>query len=526
MQHKHETLGEILEGDDLQTSLYDLRFRVNIQWQGLCKLHLDGDDVNQLIDAIRNFYYFELIYDSLPVYGFVGVQEQNELTGAQDVFLFSHLHFSISYNGPHVIHINVSADQTQAVLLERGKGMIVQYSYSAEWRPTDIKFADRMLIYTRHPFFQRELEIHWLSIMNSLVLVVLLIGFVTLILVRILKRDFARYSANDSEKGVDDVDESGWKLCHADVFRFPSLPTLFCAMVGSGWQLFTLFFSMLILAVVGTFYQENRGLMQTAAIILYALTSFIGGYTSASLYKKLGGEAWAWQLVVTATLFPAPFFCIWLVLNTIAVNYHSTSALPFGTVLVVLMIYMFVGFPLTVVGGIAGRQASGPFEAPCRTKNIPRQIPPMSWYREGAVQVVIAGFLPFSACYIELYYLFAALWTLRPYSLYGILMIVFFILIVVTACVCISLTYFQLSAEDHRWWWRSFFCGGSSAWYLLAYACFFYFYRSEMSGSLQTTWYFGYNLLISFAFFLFLGTIGWWASFTFVHRIYSGLKLD
>ena len=39
---------------------------------------------------------------------------------------------------------------------------------------------------------------------------------------------------------------------------------------------------------------------------------------------------------------------------------------------------------------------------------------------------------------------------------------VFIILLIVTAFICVAMTYFQLAAEDHRWWWRSFFCGGST----------------------------------------------------------------
>merc|ERR1711991_448101 len=73
IQHEHETLGEVLGGDDLQSSLYDIRFRVNIQWQSLCKLHLFADEVDQLMKAVDNFYYFELVYDKdLPLWGFVG----------------------------------------------------------------------------------------------------------------------------------------------------------------------------------------------------------------------------------------------------------------------------------------------------------------------------------------------------------------------------------------------------------------------------------------------------------------------
>ena len=57
---------------------------------------------------------------------------------------------------------------------------------------------------------------------------------------------------------------------------------------------------------------------------------------------------------------------------------------------------------------------------------------------------------------MELYYIFATVWGREPYTLYGILLIV----ISVTACISVALTYFQLSTEDYRWWWRSIFSSG------------------------------------------------------------------
>ena len=76
--------------------------------------------------------------------------------------------------------------------------------------------------------------------------------------------------------------------------------------------------------------------------------------------------------------------------------------------------------------------------------------------------LLAAGFLPFSAIYIELYYIFASVWGHKVYTIYSILFIVFIILIIVTAFITIALTYFQLAVEDHAWWWRSFLCGGST----------------------------------------------------------------
>ena len=61
---------------------------------------------------------------------------------------------------------------------------------------------------------------------------------------------------------------------------------------------------------------------------------------------------------------------------------------------------------------------------------------------------------------MELYYIFATLWGREQYTLYGILFVVYAILLSVTACISVALTYFQLSVEDYRWWWRSIFSAG------------------------------------------------------------------
>lgn len=49
----------------------------------------------------------------------------------------------------------------------------------------------------------------------------------------------------------------------------------------------------------------------------------------------------------------------------------------------------------------------------------------------------------------------------------------------------VSLIYFQLGREDHRWWWRSFFSGGSTGLFVYAYSFFYFFNRSQMDGLLQ-----------------------------------------
>ena len=47
-----------------------------------------------------------------------------------------------------------------------------------------------------------------------------------------------------------------------------------------------------------------------------------------------------------------------------------------------------------------------------------------------------------------------------------------------------------------------------------------------MFGFMQTSFFFGYMLMASYAAFIMLGTIGFASSFMFVRRIYGAIKCD
>uniref|UniRef100_A0A6T8CVS7 Transmembrane 9 superfamily member n=1 Tax=Prymnesium polylepis TaxID=72548 RepID=A0A6T8CVS7_9EUKA len=470
-----------------------------------------------------------MMLDDLPIWGYVGELETKSIDADHRAhyYLFTHLDFSIAANGPNVIEVNVSADPLQRVDLGASSNEI-EFSYSVRWMNSSVPHGDRMNRYAQYSFLPQAFEIHWLSIINSFVLVLLLTGFLSIILMRVLKNDFTRYASAEEE---EEEEETGWKLLHGDVFRLPPKVSVFCAWVGIGVQLFALVLFLLILAIMNIFYPGNRGAMYTAAIVLYALTAGFAGFVSAHLYCRLIGTEigrWAFNLVLSGTLFPVPLFLMFSFLNTVAIAYNSQTALPIGTILVIICIWALITLPLTVIGGILGRNLAKGKDmcVPCRTSRIPREIPPIPWYRQGPCQVFMAGFLPFSAIYIELHYIFASVWGHKLYTLYGVLFIAFGMLIVVTSFITVALTYFQLAIEDHRWWWRSFFSGGSTGFFLFAYCFFYYFERSAMFGFMQTSFFFGYMLLAAYAAFLMLGTIGFMSSLCFVLRIYRAIKCD
>ena len=168
-----------------------------------------------------------------------------------------------------------------------------------DWVHTpELNYEERMHRYMDNSFLPRSFEIHWLSIINSSVLVILLTAFLAVIMMRILKKDFSKYVEVDEEDIVEE--EPGWKLIHGDVFRAPKVLSLFCALVGSGAQIFSTMFILLLCVIMGAFKLTKRGALLTAMILIYALCAFIGGLVSARLYKQLKGKNWAWNVVLNA----------------------------------------------------------------------------------------------------------------------------------------------------------------------------------------------------------------------------------
>ena len=301
---------------------------------------------------------------------------------------------------------------------------------------------------------------------------------------------------------------------------------MFCAAVGTGNQLIVLTFCHLCLALAGIISMTKRGSILAGLIVLYCLTSFVGGYSSVCLYRQMNGENWVRGIVLTAILFPAPVVGVFLWLNSVAIAHGSTSALPSTTILTITALYTFLSFPLTVFGGVIAKNcASSDFGAPTRAIKVGRKIPTgIPWYGSRPFQILIAGYLPFSAIRNELHYIFASIWGHQIYTLFGIFLLSFVLLVMVTSLITVALVYLQLAREDHRWWWGAFINGGMTGLFIYVYSFYYFFYRSGMSGVLQASVYFGYMAIVSFAFFLMLGSAGFQCSLVFVKYIYSHVK--
>lgn len=446
ISHYHETIAEAIQGVELEFSGLDMQFKKDINNNNYCSVRLTSADAAAFKYAIKNLYSYQMYLDDLPIEGLIGQYKPNEETGRESYYLFTHRDFRIGYNKDRIVDVNVTSTTKQ---LELQPGQTLNFTYTVKWLPSNIEFRNRFDKYLDPAVFKPR--IHWFSIFNSFMMVLFLIGLVSMILMRTLRRDYARYSRdefNDLERDLGD--EYGWKQIHTDVFRPPNHPLLFSALVGTGYQVASASFLVIIAAIIGELYTE-RGSILSTSIFAYALSSPLNGFFGGALYSCLRGRSWIKQSLVSAALLPLMVCGTVFMINFIAIYYHASRAIPFGTMLSVVSICLFIILPLTLLGTIVGKNVRGQPDNPCRTSPVPRPIPEKKWYMEPSIIMLLGGILPFGSISIEMYFIFTSFWTLNIYYVYGFMLLVFFIAIAVTVCVTIVCTYILLNAEDYRW---------------------------------------------------------------------------
>ncbi|CAN6246299.1 unnamed protein product [Urochloa humidicola] len=579
-----ENLGELLMGDQIDNSPY--RFRVNVNESlYLCTTDPLGEaDVKLLKQRSHDLYQVNMILDNLPVRRFT---EQNGMIiqwtgypvgyipeGTTDVYIINHLKFKVlvhKYEGGkvkvvgtgegmeviseadsdansgyeivgfEVVPCSVKRDPKAMSKLnmydkvdpvncpvELEKSQLIKekeritFTYEVEFVNSDIRWPSRWDAYLK----MEGSKIHWFSIMNSLMVILFLAGIVFVIFLRTVRRDLTRYEELDKEAQAQMNEElSGWKLVVGDVFREPTSSKLLCVMIGDGVQILGMAIVTIFFAAFGFMSPASRGMLLTGMIVLYMLLGIVSGYAAVRLWRTLKGTSEGWRSVSwsTACFFPGIVFIVLTVLNFMLWTRNSTGALPISLFFGLLSLWFCVSVPLTLLGGFFGTRAE-PIEFPVRTNQIPREIPTKkySW-----LFILGAGTLPFGTLFIELFFILSSIWLGRFYYVFGFLLVVLLLLVVVCAEVSVVLTYMHLCAEDWRWWWKAFFASGTVALYVFLYSInYLVFDLRSLSGPVSAMLYIGYSFIVSLAIMLATGTVGFLTSFSFVHYLFSSVKID
>ncbi|KAK2749397.1 hypothetical protein FQN57_006329 [Myotisia sp. PD_48] len=562
------SLGSIIFGDRVSNSPFDLHMAKNESCKLLCpQVTFDPQSSKFVNHRIWQGYNVNWLIDGLPAAQVTTDSQTNEdfyspgfllgfFGGDELTHLHNHFDIKIEYhrvaelgakNKFRVVGVLVDpysrkpkisdnnakcSEKDPPVVLSEVKDTTVAWTYSVTWYESPTAWATRWDKYL-HVY---DPSVHWYSLIYSSVFVVLLVTLVSTILLRALRKDIARYNRlsminlddlNDTSASVEDgiQEDSGWKLVHGDVFRSPGHPLLLSVLVGNGAQLFVMTGLTVVFALFGLLSPSIRGFLGTVILILYTFLGFVGGYVAARTYKSFGGESWKHLIIATPVMLPVIVFSTFFMLNFFLWIQRSSGAVPFTTMLVIVIIWFVISVPLSVAGSWVGLK-SRVFEGPTKVNQIPRQIPPAVGTLRTVPSSLITGMLPFATIFVELYFIMNSLWTNKIYYMFGFLFLCYGLMIMTSASTTILLAYFLLCAEDYRWHWRTFIGAGMTGGYVFINALIFWATRVSFGGLTGAVLYLGYSALLGFLVFVLTGTIGFFASWVFIHRIYGSIKVD
>lgn len=540
---------QILLGDVLQNSSIETTFLTNKSCVKQCSVMINDEIYEKYKHLILYNYNIQYMVDNLEIFREDTKRKGFYFSGApigyvegKNYHIYTYYKLNILYNtiegkkentyyivGFEVepYSVDFSNDESchgneNKMIMETNK--VVTFKYDITFIKSDNSYQHRSEHYYRS--LNDQSMIHWFSIINSIILVILLTFLISAILIKTLHKAINKYNKiNTNIFETDDMDDKGWKLVHGDVFRKPRNSTLFSAFIGVGIQIiFMILVCALILLIGVNKYKQRYRYIQVMFFIWLCISS-ISGYASSRLYKLFRSKHVKLTIFRTSCIYPVIIFIIFFLINLVLHYEHAKTAISFFSLSLMCFLWFGVSIPLICLGSYIGNKKK-PIELPVRVNNIPRHIPKQPLMNSFFLSSLLVGLILFGTMYTELFFLFTSLWKSNIYYLFGFLFLVIFLLGLLSAQLSVALTYYTLSCEDYNWWWKSFIAPGTSGIFLFLYSIYYCYSKLKISTFAEGFIYFAYSFIMSYTCFIYTGTVGFVASFLFLKKIYSSIKVD
>ncbi|KAK6463139.1 hypothetical protein DFJ63DRAFT_285760 [Scheffersomyces coipomensis] len=606
---RHLSLGEILRGDRIWESNYELRFGEDMSCMRLCDLISRETGLARADSLIKNGYVVHWSIDSLPgATTFVSNNKNNKYYAAgfplgfvtdNISYIYNHVMIVIRYhteaNHKHTIvgfevypksvnneqcpgsskayenfALDVKKSKTGELLKQK---TIIPYTYSVYWREDNsIDYDSRWDLYYENESTGKNHHIHWLSFTNSIVLLFLLTLIVTVVLLRTLKRDLSSLSPNGTgsspasssptlpltnTNGQDD--SAPWKGLISDVFKCPSFILPLTTLVAAGIQVIVVLIGVIFIFVLNsklfipglknstTFFNNHEGALISISIFIFIISGFVSSYIGIILYKFLNNDNINQEypndkIIKLSLLFgsflPQSILIIVFFLNFFVWAKDSSSAIPFGTIIILLLLFFLIECPLGIIGGYYGNKKTFSIKSFFNNQAIIKEAssnkPKLlrrynSWLLSPIPSIVIFGLIPFGVVFVELLFIFNSLWLEKTtfYYMYGFLFITTVMLIIIIAESTIIAIYISLSVYNNpNWQWLSFRIGSSIGWYIMGYTIYYFTFYLNVNDFVSSLLYFSYMGLACFLICVGFGSVGLITGLIFVKKIFSTIKVD
>ncbi|KAI5968807.1 hypothetical protein CANMA_002243 [Candida margitis] len=600
----HLSLGEILRGDRIWESGYDLKFGVDQPCLRLCDLRATQGGIRRAADLIKDGYVVHWSVDGLPgATTFETMNHRRKYYAAgfpmgfveQDVsYLYNHVMLVIRYhqesNGKYTIVgfevypksvINEECpgnkkDYRNFALLYKvdAKGELskdrttIPYTYSVYWREdTSIDYDSRWDLYYENESGESQTKIHWISFVNSTVLIFLASLIVMIVMIKVLKKDIRQQSPGLPISEIDLAGNSGdtsiaaagsggggWKNLADRVNNTPQAELVLTTLVSGGIQMLIAIVGVIILVSLNSiksrhyFFNNHQGAFFSFSIFCLMGSGLVSSFVGMILHKVFRNETnKKYDIIKTLILslmfsavLPALLFMLMFILNFFVWAQDSSTALPFGTIVVFVLLFILIQCPLDVIGGVYGNRykfnsrnylsTCGQEEKlPCyqkwTLKFIFKSMSPITY----AKNVLVYGMIPFGIVYVELLFVFNSVWLEKTtfYYMYGFLFITTVMLIVIIieltiVAIYVSLVYYN----DANWSWLSFKVGSSIAWYIYGYSLYYFVTVLNVDDFVSSLLYFSYMGLACFIIGVACGAVGVITGSLFIRKIYGAIKLE
>ena len=565
-----DNLGEIFSGDDLYLSNYFANINENKYCALLCSNQFMKHNLKILRRLIERDYHTNWYVDYLPA----GLIKYNPETKKEEIDYFSgiplgkleddkfiiynHLHFKILINkeksssdnknknkynivGVSILPVSIEHDirdkniscpnnyleETKPQYVYDRNFQTIKFSYDIVFENSDITLASRWDHYKTS-----DQSIHWKGILVSISILTISTLGIAILLTNNIKKDIDNY--NYQVVQIEDIDNiqtnttigKDWKQVSGDVFRPPRVnKMLLCSIVGTGFQIFSMFFLVLTLGTFGYLNPEMRGKILSLFIFFYILMGAGGGYISADIYKIMGGKNWLKMSLLTSILFPGILFLVYFIVNILLIFEKSNIGLNLYDLGSLFFLWVFCTLPLILIGTFLGMKSKR-IKLPCKVNKIPRKIPDKPWYLHYRYLACITGLLGFLTILFELNYIMQAIWKHELYFVVPFLWMSYSFFIAVSGEISIIVVFWNLCYGDYNWWWKSFLVGSSPVIYFIIYSIYYFLFDMNITRFSSIIIYFGIMGIISTMALFVCGSISVLICLGFILRIYSDIKID
>ncbi|XP_061361921.1 transmembrane 9 superfamily member 5-like [Gastrolobium bilobum] len=278
--------------------------------------------------------------------------------------------------------------------------------------------------------------------------------------------------------------------------------------------------SFLFLSYQGALYPCNAKAVSTYILAAYGLTSAAAGYVATAFHGDFSPIGWKACIFQTGALYSLPSTLTFLLLYTLEGNTSGFPDLLYPGARNFLLQSVLFAITQLGTGGIIGHFVTPRVDQPpCAITRSQRHISGQPWYSRTTAQMFFGGLLPFTAIFWMMDDIYASLWNIKVCGAFSTMISAFVVVVSLTVLFAMAFTRYQLSKQDHDWRWRSLLRGGSPAIFMFVYGIYFH---ARISGDdfMNMVFVMGYNACIFYAFFLVLGTIGYFASSVVFQHMY------